>query len=53
MTYVNYMNKLKDNQEWYNELTRNCTSTVDTQLAEATGNPQGWEHSTGAEWLDG
>jgi hypothetical protein len=41
MTYVNYMNKLKDNPEWYNELTRNCTSTVDTQLADATGNPQG------------
>jgi Domain of unknown function (DUF4105) len=42
MIYINYMNNLKDNPEWYNELTRNCTSTVDTQLAETTGNPQGW-----------
>jgi hypothetical protein len=41
MTYVNYMNNLKDNPEWYNELTRNCTSTLDTQLAAVTGNPQG------------
>ena len=42
MIYVNYMNNLKDNPEWYNELTRNCTSTVDKQLADVTGNPQGW-----------
>jgi hypothetical protein len=41
LVYVNYMNNLKDNPEWYNELTRNCTSTVDTQLADVTGNPQG------------
>ena len=41
MIYVNYMNNLKDNPEWYNELTRNCTSTVDKQLADVTGNPQG------------
>jgi Domain of unknown function (DUF4105) len=41
MTYVNYMNELKDKPEWYNELTHNCTSTLDTQLGDVTGNPQG------------
>src|SRR5580698_5414460 len=28
LTYVTYLNKLKDHPEWYNELTRNCTTTL-------------------------
>jgi Domain of unknown function (DUF4105) len=27
-TYVTYLNKLKDHPEWYNELLRNCTTTL-------------------------
>ena len=27
LTYVGYLNHLKDNPEWYNALTRNCTTT--------------------------
>ncbi len=42
MSYVDYLNRLKDHPEWYNELTRNCTSTMDTQLAQTVENPQGW-----------
>jgi hypothetical protein len=41
-TYINYLNRLKDHPEWYNELTKNCTSTVATLLANDTGNSQGW-----------
>jgi hypothetical protein len=42
MSYLDYLNKLKEQPEWYNELTRNCTSTMDTKLAQTVENPQGW-----------
>jgi Domain of unknown function (DUF4105) len=32
-TYISYLNKLRDHPEWYNQLTRNCTTTLDKQLA--------------------
>jgi hypothetical protein len=41
VSYLEYLNNLKANPEWYNQLTRNCTSTMDTRLAQATGNAQG------------
>jgi hypothetical protein len=44
LTYVNYLNSLKDHPEWYNELTRNCTTTLQKPLAAATGNAQGWTY---------
>jgi Domain of unknown function (DUF4105) len=44
LTYIDYLNNLKDHPEWYNELTKNCTSTVDTQLASVVGNPQPWNY---------
>ena len=43
-TYVNYLNHLKDNPEWYNALTRNCTTTLDRQLSADTDNPQPWNY---------
>ena len=33
LTYVTYLNKLKDHPEWYNEVTRNCTTTLQKPLA--------------------
>ena len=33
LTYVDYLNKLKDRPEWYNALTRNCTTAIDKQIA--------------------
>jgi hypothetical protein len=42
ISYLDYLNNLKSNPEWYNELTRNCTTTMDTRLAQTTGNAQGW-----------
>jgi hypothetical protein len=44
LTYVAYLNKLKDRPEWYNELTRNCTTTLDKQLAADVTNPQPWNY---------
>jgi hypothetical protein len=43
-TYVSYLNKLKTHPEWYNELTRNCTTTLDKPLAADTNNPQPWSY---------
>jgi hypothetical protein len=44
MTYVNYLNRLKDRPEWYNELTRNCTTTLQKQVASDLDNPQPWNY---------
>ena len=44
LTYVTYLNKLKDHPEWYNELTRNCTTTLNKPLAADVSNPQPWNY---------
>jgi hypothetical protein len=44
LTYVTYLNKLKDHPEWYNELTRNCTTTLQKPLAADVNNPQPWTY---------
>lgn len=44
LTYVAYLNKLKDQPEWYNELTRNCTTTIQKPLAATSNNPQPWSY---------
>jgi hypothetical protein len=44
LTYVTYMNRLNDHPEWYNELTRNCTTTLQKPLAADVSNPQPWNY---------
>lgn len=44
LTYVDYVNRLKDHPEWYNELTRNCTTTLQGPLAAAVGSHKGWTY---------
>lgn len=44
LTYVTYLNKLRDHPEWYNELTRNCTTTLDDQLAADVNSPHPWNY---------
>ena len=44
VTYVEYLNQLKDHPEWYNALTRNCTTAVDKQIASRVANPQPWNY---------
>jgi len=44
LTYITYLNKLKNQPEWYNALTRNCTTTLDRQLAADVNNPHPWNY---------
>jgi uncharacterized protein DUF4105 len=44
LTYVSYLNKLNDHPEWYNEVTRNCTTTLQKPLAADVNNPQPWSY---------
>jgi len=44
LTYVTYLNNLKDHPEWYNEITRNCTTTLVKPLAADVTNPQPWNY---------
>lgn len=44
LTYVKYLNKLHNEPEWYNAVTKNCTTTIDTQLAKESTDPQPWNY---------
>jgi Domain of unknown function (DUF4105) len=44
LTYVAYLNRLKDYPEWYNEVTRNCTTTIERQLAVDVNSQQPWNY---------
>jgi len=44
LTYITYLNKLKDHPEWYNEVTRNCTTAIDSRLGVDLKNQQPWNY---------
>ena len=44
LVYADYLNQLRDQPEWYNALTRNCTTTLDTKIAADMKNPQPWNY---------
>jgi hypothetical protein len=44
LTYIGYLNELKDRPKWYNALTRNCTTTLDRQIAAEVSRPQPWSY---------
>jgi Domain of unknown function (DUF4105) len=44
LTYVDYLNKLKNHPEWYNALTRNCTTAIDKQIAADIADPHPWNY---------
>jgi hypothetical protein len=44
LLYANYLDKLRAHPEWYNAVTRNCTTTLDTQIAADVKNPQPWNY---------
>jgi hypothetical protein len=44
LSYVTYLNQLHNNPEWYNALTKNCTTTLDRQIAADVPNPQPWSY---------
>lgn len=43
-TYTHYLNSLNDNPEWYNALTKNCTTTLDGQIMKEIPNQQPWNY---------
>jgi len=44
LLYVDYLNQLRNHPEWYNAITRNCTTTLDRQIAKDMKNPQPWNY---------
>src|ERR1700691_4064598 len=44
LTYVDYLNKLKDRPEWYNALTRNCTTAIDKEIAADIADHHPWNY---------
>ncbi len=44
LSYVTYLNKLHDRPEWYNAVTRNCTTTLDSQMTADLPNRKPWSY---------
>ncbi len=44
LIYADYLNQLRDQPEWYNALTRNCTTTLDSKIVADVKNPQPWNY---------
>jgi hypothetical protein len=44
LTYVTYLNQLRDHPEWYNAVTKNCTTTLDSKLSEDLPKSKGWSY---------
>src|SRR6202020_602958 len=44
LSYARYLNQLRDHPEWYNALTRNCTTTLDRPISKEVSNPQPWNY---------
>jgi Domain of unknown function (DUF4105) len=43
-TYVTYLNHLHDHPEWYNAVTKNCTTTLDSKLSEDLPKANSWSY---------
>jgi Domain of unknown function (DUF4105) len=44
LTYLVYLNHLRDHPEWYNALTKNCTTTLDGQLSADLPQAKPWTY---------
>lgn len=44
LTYLVYLNRLRDHPEWYNAATKNCTTTLSGQLTADLPNPKPWTY---------
>jgi Domain of unknown function (DUF4105) len=44
LTYVAYLNRLKNHPEWYNAVTKNCTTTIDDQISQDLPDPKPWTY---------
>jgi hypothetical protein len=44
LTYLTYLNHLRDHPEWYNAVTKNCTTTLDSQLGADLPKAKPWTY---------
>ena len=44
LTYLVYLNHLRDHPEWYNAATKNCTTTLNGQLSADLPKPKPWSY---------
>ena len=44
LTYLTYLNQLRDHPEWYNALTKNCTTTLTRQLSSDLPGAKHWTY---------
>ncbi len=44
LTYVAHLNRLKDHPEWYNAVTKNCTTTIDHEISQNLPDPKPWTY---------
>ncbi len=44
LTYVAHLNRLKDHPEWYNAITKNCTTTIDHEISRDLPDPKPWTY---------
>jgi hypothetical protein len=44
LTYVAHLNRLRDHPEWYNALTKNCTTTIDHEISRNLPDPKPWTY---------
>jgi hypothetical protein len=44
LAYLDYLNQLHAHPEWYNALTKNCTTTMRSRIAEIVPDPKPWDY---------
>ena len=44
LVYVGRLNRLRDHPEWYNAVTRNCTTAIDHEISQDLPDPKPWTY---------
>lgn len=44
LTYVAHLNRLHERPEWYNAVTKNCTTTIGTEISHDLPDPRPWTY---------
>jgi hypothetical protein len=44
LTYVDRLNRLRDHPEWYNAVTKNCTTALDHEISQDLPDPKPWTY---------
>lgn len=44
LIYVDHLNRLRDHPEWYNAVTKNCTTAIDKELRNELPNKSPWTY---------